>query len=94
MFLFAGPILDYDRHDIEWQKKFVPDAFAGERWEVPRLLEATWAPSDFCFDRKSIVRVPGWSPGRAVLLGDPAFGGRMGMGTSRPSSGPTCWPAS
>jgi 2-polyprenyl-6-methoxyphenol hydroxylase-like FAD-dependent oxidoreductase len=82
MFFFTGPRGDYDRHDLAWQKRFVADAFAGEGWEVPRMLEAMWSTPDFFFDRGGMVRVPGWSRGRAVLVGDSAFGGSVGMGTS------------
>ncbi|WP_267887372.1 hypothetical protein [Streptomyces sp. WM4235] len=29
----------FDRHDIKQQKKILADTYAGERWEVPRLLD-------------------------------------------------------
>ncbi|GLY65924.1 FAD-dependent monooxygenase [Amycolatopsis taiwanensis] len=82
MLFFGGPRVDYDRHDIGWQKRFVADTFAGEGWEVPRLLDAMWSTPDFFFDRGGMVRVPGWTRGRVVLVGDSVFGGSVGMGTS------------
>jgi 2-polyprenyl-6-methoxyphenol hydroxylase-like FAD-dependent oxidoreductase len=82
MFFFASPPLPYDRRDIGQQKKLVADAFAGEAWEIPRVVESMWEAPDFYFDRASKVRLDSWSRGRAVLLGDSAFGGSVGMGTS------------
>lgn len=46
------------------------------------MLDAMWSTPDFFFDRGGMVRVPGWSRGRVVLLGDSVFGGSVGMGTS------------
>ncbi|NYI89937.1 2-polyprenyl-6-methoxyphenol hydroxylase-like FAD-dependent oxidoreductase [Amycolatopsis endophytica] len=56
--------------------------FAGEGWFVPRLIEAMRDAPDFYLDRESKVSLPTWSRGRAVLLGDAAFAGSFGMGTS------------
>lgn len=82
LFFFAGPSMDYDRHDIERQKQIVTDAMGGEGWQVPRMLESMWDTTDFYFDRESMVTVGEWSRGRAALVGDSAFGGSVGMGTS------------
>jgi 2-polyprenyl-6-methoxyphenol hydroxylase-like FAD-dependent oxidoreductase len=82
MFVFASPPLDYDRHDVGQQKQILAETFAGEGWEVPRLLEAMWAAPDFYFDSISQVRLDQWSRGRVVLLGDAGYGATMGgMGT-------------
>lgn len=82
MFLFAGPPLDCDRRDVAGQKRFVADAMAGEGWQVPRMLESMWETTDFYFDRASMVTIDEWSKGRVALVGDAAFGGSVGMGTS------------
>ncbi|NKQ54059.1 hypothetical protein HFP15_14320 [Amycolatopsis sp. K13G38] len=82
MFFFAAPRLDYDRHDIARQKQIVAEAFAGQGWEVPRMVESMMKTPDFYFDRESMVRVGKWWRGRAVLVGDSVFGGSVGMGTS------------
>lgn len=37
-FAFASPRLDHDRRDTEQQKRILADTFAGEGWEVPRLV--------------------------------------------------------
>jgi 2-polyprenyl-6-methoxyphenol hydroxylase-like FAD-dependent oxidoreductase len=82
MFFFSGPPPDYDRRDINQQKQLLAETFAGVGWEVPRLLEAMWKAPDFYLDRASRVYLDKWSRGRVVLLGDAAFAGSTGMGTS------------
>jgi 2-polyprenyl-6-methoxyphenol hydroxylase-like FAD-dependent oxidoreductase len=82
MFFFAAPPLDDDRRDVTHQKEFVANAMAGEGWEVPRMVESMRETADFYLDRESMVTVEDWSRGRAVLVGDSAFGGSVGMGTS------------
>jgi 2-polyprenyl-6-methoxyphenol hydroxylase-like FAD-dependent oxidoreductase len=54
--------------------------FGDVGWELPNLLAQM--PPDPYFARDGFVRVDGWSRGRAVLLGDAAYGGSIGMGTS------------
>jgi 2-polyprenyl-6-methoxyphenol hydroxylase-like FAD-dependent oxidoreductase len=82
--VFATPRLDCDWHDTEQHKKLIADAFAGLRWHVPELLGALHRAPEVYFDSISRVSVPRWSTGRAVLLGDAAWGvtlGGMGVGT-------------
>ena len=83
-FYFIAPPLDLHRRDVEQQRRFVADAFAGQGWEVPRLLEAMAEAPDFYFDRISQVRMDRWSAGRVVVLGDAAYGPSplAGVGTS------------
>jgi 2-polyprenyl-6-methoxyphenol hydroxylase-like FAD-dependent oxidoreductase len=83
-FYFIAPPLDLHRRDVEQQRRFVADAFAGLGWEVPRLLEAMAEAPDFYFDRISQVQMDRWSAGRVVLLGDAAYGPSplAGVGTS------------
>lgn len=73
VFYFASPRLYYDRRDSGQQKELVAEAFAGEGWEVPRLLEAMSEAPDFYFDSVSQIHMDGWSGGRTVLLGDAAY---------------------
>jgi 2-polyprenyl-6-methoxyphenol hydroxylase-like FAD-dependent oxidoreductase len=73
LFYFASPPLHYDRHDTAQQRKLLREAFAGEGWEVPRLLEAMWDAPDFYFDAVSQVHMDSWSNQRAVLVGDAAY---------------------
>jgi 2-polyprenyl-6-methoxyphenol hydroxylase-like FAD-dependent oxidoreductase len=83
-FYFISPPLDYHRRDIDQQKRFLAEAFAGQGWEVPRLLAAMSEAPDFYFDRISQVHMEHWSAGRVVLVGDAAYGPSplSGVGTS------------
>jgi 2-polyprenyl-6-methoxyphenol hydroxylase-like FAD-dependent oxidoreductase len=83
MFIFAAP-MSYDRRDATQQKRMLADAFAGEGWEIPRLLEAMWEAPDFYFDRGCQIAMDCWSRGRTVLIGDAAHCGSpmAGNGTS------------
>ncbi|KQV13814.1 FAD-dependent monooxygenase [Kitasatospora sp. Root107] len=84
MFLFASEPLEYDRRDRARQQELLAAAYAGEGWEVPRLLESMGSAPDFYFDSLSQVRMDRWSTGRVVLLGDAAYcaSPASGQGTS------------
>jgi 2-polyprenyl-6-methoxyphenol hydroxylase-like FAD-dependent oxidoreductase len=84
LFAFASEPLHYDRRDIGQQKKILANAFAGQRWEVPRLLDAMWYAPDFYFDSMSQIQMDHWSNGRAVLVGDAGYSPSpaSGQGTS------------
>ncbi|MEV0260158.1 FAD-dependent monooxygenase [Streptomyces sp. NPDC050617] len=77
--------MDYDRHDIAAQKRFLAERFAGEGWEIPRLLDIMENADDFFFDGIDQIRMDTWSRGRVVLLGDAAYcaAPTSGMGTSQ-----------
>ena len=73
-FLFKQPTrLRYDYHDLARQKQLLASVFAGEGWEVPRLLEQMQTAPDLYFDAVSQIRMQTWSHGRAVLLGDAGY---------------------
>ncbi len=84
LFLFAAPPLDYDRRDIGQQKRILAERFAGEGWEVERLLEHMADAPDFYFDAISQVHMGRWSNGRVALVGDASYGPSpaSGQGTS------------
>src|SRR4051794_30536473 len=79
----SGP-LAYDRTDVAAQKALVAERFAGAGWEVPRLVAAMQGAADFVLDPMAQVRLPAWSRGRVVLLGDAAWSPTplTGLGTS------------
>ncbi len=83
-FFFASDPLEYDRRDMVRQKQILADKFAGEQWQVPRLLRMMEDAPDFYFDSVSQIRMERWSAGRSVLLGDAAHCASplSGMGTS------------
>ncbi|HEY6406933.1 MAG TPA: FAD-dependent monooxygenase [Ktedonobacteraceae bacterium] len=73
-FLFKQPTkLRYDYHDVAQHKQLLAEVFAGEGWEVPRLLEKMHTAPDLYFDAVSQIRMQRWSHGRAVLLGDAGY---------------------
>jgi 2-polyprenyl-6-methoxyphenol hydroxylase-like FAD-dependent oxidoreductase len=61
------------REGIGAQKALVAERCAHMRWQIPRLLEAMWTSTDFYFGDVAQVKMPGWSNGRVILLGDAAF---------------------
>lgn len=65
--------LIYGVNDTERQKQLLSAAFAGEGWEVPKLLEAMKTTSDFFFDTVSQIRMDTWSKGRVTLVGDAGY---------------------
>jgi len=83
-FYFTSGPLAYDRRNIAQQKAILRDRFAGEEWEVPRLLELMDQAPDFYFDAVSQIKMDRWSTGRIALLGDAAHCASplSGMGTS------------
>jgi 2-polyprenyl-6-methoxyphenol hydroxylase-like FAD-dependent oxidoreductase len=85
MFLFAADGTDTaDRRDRPAQEKLLASAYAGEGWEVPRLLDAMSGAPELYFDSMSQVHIDRWSRGRVVLLGDAAHcaSPASGQGTS------------
>lgn len=73
-FIFrGGPVDNFDHRDLAQHKRLVVDAYAGQRgWRVPELLDRVRAADDLYFDSVSRVRMPRWSRGRIVLVGDAA----------------------
>lgn len=54
------------------QEAFLRTQLAGAGWEVPHILAAMPQAKTFYFDSASQIRMPSWSRGRVVLLGDAA----------------------
>lgn len=83
MFLFAGTGAGTPR-DRAAQQRLLAGAYAGEGWEVPRLLAEMDGAPDFYFDSVSQVHMDRWSKGRVALVGDAACcaSPASGQGTS------------
>lgn len=81
---FNSPPLRYDRHDSAQQKQILADAFAGQGWQVPRLLEYMRDAPDFYFDSIGQIHMSDWAHGRVALVGDAAYcpSPASGQGTS------------
>jgi 2-polyprenyl-6-methoxyphenol hydroxylase-like FAD-dependent oxidoreductase len=73
-----------DMRDVEGQRRMMTKAFAGLGWRVPELLEALQVADDIFCDTVSQIRMPTWSSGRVVLVGDAGYGPSFmsGQGTS------------
>ncbi|MEW2498934.1 FAD-dependent monooxygenase [Amycolatopsis sp. NPDC047767] len=55
------------------QRELVAEVFAGDAWEIPRLVEGMRTADDLFFDVVSQIHLPRWSAGRVALVGDAAF---------------------
>jgi len=74
-FMFRAPMMaGFHYRDTERHKRLLIDAFDGEGWLVPSLLQRVSTADDLYFDSVSRVRVPSWSRGRITLAGDAAAG--------------------
>ncbi|RJQ69564.1 FAD-dependent oxidoreductase [Pseudonocardiaceae bacterium YIM PH 21723] len=67
-----GDRRDCDSRDVAGQQAFLRERMGGLGWEIPRLLDMMDASDDFYFDTCSLTRMPVWSAGRVMLLGDAA----------------------
>jgi 2-polyprenyl-6-methoxyphenol hydroxylase-like FAD-dependent oxidoreductase len=77
-FVFASEVLDYDRDDVEQQKKIVMDAYRGSAWRVPELIAKIPDAKEFYLDSISRVTTGTYSSSRVALLGDSAYGNTLG----------------
>jgi 2-polyprenyl-6-methoxyphenol hydroxylase-like FAD-dependent oxidoreductase len=78
----------HDPKDIALRKQTVADTYADVRWRAPELVSAYLDhPAPF-LDPLTTVRMPSWSSGRVVLLGDAAAAtGLLGDGSSMAMAG-------
>ncbi|MFE9137000.1 FAD-dependent monooxygenase [Streptomyces sp. NPDC007355] len=73
LFVFSSPEeLPHGHRDIAAQKRLLAGTFAGDGWEIPRLLDHAADADDFYLDSISLVEMDRWSKGHVVLLGDAA----------------------
>ncbi|MEU0790600.1 FAD-dependent monooxygenase [Amycolatopsis sp. NPDC005961] len=70
--------------DPEAQRDLVAATFAGEGWEIPRMVTAMREADDLFFDVVSQIHLPRWTDGRVALVGDAAHAPSFltGQGTS------------
>jgi 2-polyprenyl-6-methoxyphenol hydroxylase-like FAD-dependent oxidoreductase len=75
---------DYDHRDLDHQRQLLHEVYAGDGWEVPRLLAGMNKADDFYFDSISQIVMDHWSDRRITLVGDAAYspGPAVGGGTS------------
>ncbi len=65
--------IPYDYRDRAQQRAIIHDHFDGLGWKVPIALEHVDVDDDFYFDRINQIRMPFWSKGRVVLVGDAGY---------------------
>jgi 2-polyprenyl-6-methoxyphenol hydroxylase-like FAD-dependent oxidoreductase len=58
---------------VDAQRRIMNDAFRGDGWAVPQILEAFATADDIYFDSVSQIHMPRWSKGRFALVGDAAY---------------------
>lgn len=71
-FRTAGEI-EYDYRNKDQQRRLIRENFSGLKWKVPDMLARMGEDNDFYFDRISQIRMPTWSHGRIVLVGDAGY---------------------
>lgn len=77
-FVFASEPLDYDRYDVEQQRRILMDAYRGGGWRIPEILARLPQAQDVHLDSISRVEMDRYAEGRVVLLGDAAYGNTLG----------------
>jgi 2-polyprenyl-6-methoxyphenol hydroxylase-like FAD-dependent oxidoreductase len=55
------------------QRRVIAEQFAGVGWRTAELLREVEASESFYFDKLAQIRMPSWSKGRVVLVGDAAY---------------------
>ena len=74
LFLFVFATGDDALPDtLDRQKELLRARYADGRWECPHILDELDRTQELYFDEVSQIRMPGWSRGRVVLVGDAAF---------------------
>jgi 2-polyprenyl-6-methoxyphenol hydroxylase-like FAD-dependent oxidoreductase len=81
---FRSEPLDYDRRDLNAQRRLLVERFAGAGWQSDALLAAAGDADDFYFDAFAQVHMECFSSGRVTLVGDAGYCASplSGMGTS------------
>ena len=77
---FRADSPDYDRHDVEQQKKILHDLYREVGWETPTLLDAMWDADDLFFDPMCQMHLEHYTLGRTALVGDAGWGAGPGGG--------------
>lgn len=74
MLAFASDeAIPYDHRDAAQQRRIIAERFAGLGWRTEELLDAMRDADNFYFDKLCQVRMPSWSKGRVVLVGDAGY---------------------
>lgn len=74
LFIFASEQSLKENPELARAKAILRETFGRDRWiEVPEILQRLERCDDLYFDSVSQIRMPAWSTGRIVLVGDAAY---------------------
>ena len=65
--------IPYDRRDEARQRQMIAAQFDTVGWRSAELLQELAGSTNFYFDKLCQIRMPAWSKGRVVLVGDAAY---------------------
>lgn len=70
---FLSPDNHYGKLSLDRQKEILTKIFENAGWETDRILKGLWDCEDLYLDAVTQVKMPSWSKGRIVLIGDAAY---------------------
>jgi len=70
---FLSPDSHYGKLSLDRQKEILTKIFENAGWETDRILKGLWDCEDLYLDAVTQVKMPSWSKGRVVLIGDAAY---------------------
>lgn len=65
--------IPYDHRNEAQQRRIIADQFAAVGWRTRALLDEISRSRSFYFDKLCQIRMPAWSKGRVVLVGDAGY---------------------
>ncbi len=65
--------IPYDYRDEAEQRRIIVEQFTGVGWRTAELLREMQGSTSFYFDKLCQIRMPSWSKGRVVLVGDAGY---------------------
>jgi len=72
--------LEYDYHDINFQKRMVAERIANVGQDIPKILEYMHKSDNFYFDSMNQILMDTWSKGKVTLVGDAGYSVSVSLG--------------
>lgn len=72
--------LEYDYHDINFQKRMVAERTANVGQDIPKILEYMHKSDNFYFDSMNQILMDTWSKGKVTLVGDAGYSVSVSLG--------------
>jgi 2-polyprenyl-6-methoxyphenol hydroxylase-like FAD-dependent oxidoreductase len=73
LYFLAEQEIPYNYRDAEQQRNIIIEKFTGNGWRTAELLEEVKKSDNFYFDKLCQIKMPSWTKGRVVLVGDSAY---------------------